>query len=586
MAIQSLVDKEGQNALTEAALGRKKQMLQLLFDGIIKKQIVDAPATLEPLYSYVWKLKKLDPDYNKLPDEHKITLFEDIGLHFPDILLTFLEEYEVQKCEPFVLGSLTQAPIRQSTMIGLPRRAPRDFWRKYFFHVEGVGRNETQSQRQGPPNRNNIELAVEAYRLPLRGIMQKFKTDEKIRHNKEMIFRNASPLEVIVLAATRMKDYSVFKDDTIASTMIKAKWQTVKSHFLIQFMCYFAYMILAWLHANAIANLSSACLDGYNLKLSEIWDNDFDKTWGKIGLLTFPPVAIMSVAYLIHEFRQFKSEGFEPAAGICRNMYYMISGYTKSYWNFIDVMLHTVQLAASILFLLRSSGARPVASIAIIFVFVKLLFYCRYWDEFGPLVRMIFRTIKSMGPFLSVIVVLLLGFGMVFKVLEVDTFDFRTYPRSFIQASLMIYGEFDALEDHLGDPGYNWLTVAMFELLMLLVVIVLLNLLIAIMSDTYSDVHNNATLEYRLEQANIILEVEKSSAFSRTDARLFPEWLHILRPTISLESDSKTEFQTAVEKLLNQNSAISKRQESIDEYLRDISMEIHKMKVQLGTTYK
>jgi len=482
---------------------------------------------------------------------------------------------------------MTQAPIKQSTLIGLPRRSPRDFWTKYFELLDqDLDKKKGQNRSDVTNKKSDIELAVEAFRIPIEGVMQKFKRytgDDKADDNKSnvSIFRNNSPLEVIVEAATRMKDYSVFKDDTITSTMIKVKWHTVKRHFFIQFLCYCVYLLCACLHANAVANLCEAALD-YNLKINEIWENDYDNTWGKIGLITLPIVALMSLHYLLHEIRQFQNEGSEGANHGIKRFLSMFTGYFKSYWNFIDISLHPLQLAGCILFLLRSSGARPVVAIAMILAFVKFLYYCRFWDAFGPLVRMIYRTIIAMGPFLCVIMVLLFGFGMVFKVLESDVFNFRTYPRSFIQATLMMYGEFDGLDDHLTEPGEHWLTVVMLELLLLLVVIVLLNLLIAIMSDTYSEVNANATLEYRLELANIILEVEKSSAFSRTDARLFPLWLHILKPTLSLEADAKNEFQISIEKILEQNTANEKRMQSFEDYFREISTKVHRMEKRLG----
>jgi len=213
--------------------------------------------------------------------------------------------------------------------------------------------------------------------------------------------------------------------------------------------------------------------------------------------------------------------------------------------------------------------------------FFKFLYFCRFWDAFGPLVRMIYRTIIAMLPFLAVMVILLVGFTMAFKVLEADNEYFRTFLVSLIQTSLMIYGEFGGLEDHIEYPQHHIVTIVMFEILLLLLVIVLLNLLIAIMSDAYGEVKQNSDLEYRLEIANIILEIEKSSAFSRTDARLYPKWVHILKPISYMQSEFKTQHQLISEEILAITKTLDKRLLAVEGGLQDSTEETAKIKNRL-----
>mmetsp|Transcript_36464 Transcript_36464/g.46802 ORF Transcript_36464/g.46802 Transcript_36464/m.46802 type:complete len:1470 (-) Transcript_36464:220-4629(-) len=570
-----LADEKGNTALTVAAVHRKKQMLQLIFDAIISKDIVNCPATFKPLWSLVQDLGRRND--NKYTNKN---LFEFIGDNFPDLLLSFLTEFEIEKCEDTVLGSLTQAPIRRPLYLGLPRRSPREVWKKLLKaekKATKIGGNDDDD--------GDIELAVEAYRLPFQGIMQKFKSSAKDEHDKKEgndenedvkvpHFRNQSPLKVIVDASSRMQDYNVFKEGTIATTIIDFKWQTVRKHFLLQSIAYCVYLSAICIFSNAIANTSYAAL-GENLSFSELWSNDLDNTWGKIGLIFVFPVMFASCVYMWYENREFQHEALEVVGGenFLRMFFTMLTGYLSSYWNFIDMNLFALELIACILFVTRTSGAREIASIAVILGFFKFLYFCRLWDKFGPLVRMIYRTIVAMVPFLGVMVVLLLGYAMVFKVLEVDNDYFRTYPLSFIQTSLMIYGEFGGLEDHLEEPQEHVLTIVMFELMLLLVVIVLLNLLIAIMSDAYAEVKQNASLEYRLELANIILEIEKSKAFAWTDARLYPSWVHILKPIASLQTEFKTDHHLLSEQIYATCKENQKRLLAVEEGLRDTTEE-------------
>ena len=117
-----------------------------------------------------------------------------------------------------------------------------------------------------------------------------------------------------------------------------------------------------------------------------------------------------------------------------------------------------------------------------------------------------------------------------------------------------VEGTFAEIREELGDPAngllltFNMLLLAdfdlgtfdgeytvllriMFVLSMIMTPIVLLNLLIALMSDSYERIQDRADTEFQLLRARLIREQEAfMSASDKADPRLFPTWLHLLVP--------------------------------------------------------
>jgi len=377
----------------------------------------------------------------------------------------------------------------------------------------------------------------------------------------------------------------VFKDGSICSRMIEYKWATIKKYFLLQSFGYLCYLVLCCLLANSIANTrtlksSSGEIEEKYDSIPELWNDGGYQA--RIGLVVVWPVMLFTLKYIISEFQQFVREAAESTTKghFWQNLYVMFIGYFNSYWNFVDLVAFSMQLTACIMFLARAThDLQEVMSIGILFVFLKLLFYGRVWDAFGPLVRMVYRTFQAMIPFLAVMLTIIVGFSMAFRVLVPPTSisdesqEFSTFLKSFLQTTLIMYGEFDGLGDELGDARDNILAVIMFEMNLLVIVIIMLNLLIAIMNDTYTEVNTHANLEYRLEIANIILEIEKGAAFSRSDARLFPAFVHILKPLSQLEDDAKTQWQVNIEQLMDDASTNHESLKSMEERIEDLSRE-------------
>ena len=62
-------------------------------------------------------------------------------------------------------------------------------------------------------------------------------------------------------------------------------------------------------------------------------------------------------------------------------------------------------------------------------------------------------------------------------------------------------------------------------------ILVILNLLIALMGDSYEKVQESAEVEFRRQRAQLLREYEfHMSAADRNNPKYFPRWLHVLKP--------------------------------------------------------
>ena len=181
-------------------------------------------------------------------------------------------------------------------------------------------------------------------------------------------------------------------------------------------------------------------------------------------------------------------------------------------------------------------------AILVMFKFLELL---RALPAFGAFIGLIFKIIADLVPFLVVLGSLMLGFSFSFYALlgprwdltskfvadgpnatkddEIgyDVFpysdDERDLPRPFWDTRMalltsyqMMLGDFDMdiFARNKGDFYAQNIAIVLFVVFSLLVFIVLLNVLIAIVSDTYAGVMSDRDVEGRIAQADVVLEIE------------------------------------------------------------------------------
>mmetsp|Transcript_8218 Transcript_8218/g.18034 ORF Transcript_8218/g.18034 Transcript_8218/m.18034 type:complete len:280 (-) Transcript_8218:313-1152(-) len=176
------------------------------------------------------------------------------------------------------------------------------------------------------------------------------------------------------------------------------------------------------------------------------------------------------------------------------------------------------------------------------------LFGCLYWGHFvrvskstGPLLIMVVRMIfDNMLKFFSILGLFLMAFTLAFYVIYLPPMrsaitndqwqmppestqefssisSFGTIPVS-IDTLLRIFtfGNFDyAVLDMTYESQHTSLPFIFYYLYVFFACILLLNLLIAMMNDTYSSIRLIVELQWKLQMASVILELEESFSFAR-----------------------------------------------------------------------
>jgi len=252
------------------------------------------------------------------------------------------------------------------------------------------------------------------------------------------------------------------------------------------------------------------------------WDELLSSQPGRTAVFSAPLATLGSLVFLLIETLEVRKFG--------------LMTYISSYWNWLDAFAFTLQLVSDVLFFLRHEDALSVAAVAILLLFLKVMYFARGLQRFGPLIIMIIAITEYIWPLVSFLLLLLGGFSMAFTIALGQKFSRFRQPHLTLYhlVNTGLYGELEAMLD---DLRGNALAVVLFEVLMSIVMILLLNLLIAMMNAAFEKVRRVAQLEALHERAKIIIEIEMLwlpwiETFTGRDMvdRNFPAWLHILVP--------------------------------------------------------
>lgn len=206
-----------------------------------------------------------------------------------------------------------------------------------------------------------------------------------------------------------------------------------------------------------------------------------------------------------------------------------------TFWNILDMSSYIVQGAIWGLHLARIGLAEDWFSCMLaanhIILWMKLHYFAR---TFNPTKTMFVDTLQSVVAdlrwFLIFLALTMAGFGMAFYCLYRHDRSFAEFSN--LWHSLETMFEFlVAMFDHntFYQSSNPAMSVTLFTIYTFVVNIVLVNLLIAIMTNTYSKVTENEGLRFLINKADLIDELELSLPMWLTQADWFPEYLHVLK---------------------------------------------------------
>lgn len=178
-------------------------------------------------------------------------------------------------------------------------------------------------------------------------------------------------------------------------------------------------------------------------------------------------------------------------------------------WNLLDLSIVLTGIAGQSLRMVYqrdTAVGRCLLAATSVTMWFKLLYYLRPFSRSGPLVVMIITIASEIRILLIVLFFVLCGFTQaLWLISNINTENhFGTVEKAFYNAFLYMLGQ-NIETEFAGTVSQRF---GKFLLIMFLsvMVILLLNLLVALMGDTFSSVRAQGVARWRKEQASIILE--------------------------------------------------------------------------------
>jgi len=233
-----------------------------------------------------------------------------------------------------------------------------------------------------------------------------------------------------------------------------------------------------------------------------------------VGALLFIATSLINLIYLLEEVAEMRSLGRQK--------------YLSSLTNLNDAALHGLVLLLAPLLMVNSKNASSIAAVATVLLFLKGQKVLRGNEGMSFLVNMLYEIILDMRAFLIIQFGAIALNAFAFRLLRGDTDTYASISASlFSSYALLMHGEGVGELDLYMD---SMITTALLFSMTLLVDIVMMNALIAIMSDTYDRVSESRLEMGLLGQAQLLVDIEKAmNDEDRRNKDFFPKWLHIIR---------------------------------------------------------
>ena len=195
-----------------------------------------------------------------------------------------------------------------------------------------------------------------------------------------------------------------------------------------------------------------------------------------------------------------------------------------------------------------------VQAIVVFVLFLRMLSFFRGFLAFGALVHMVKQIFVDMLPFMVLLFLVTAGFSCMLSVLmqhsmfASDITPWTPWYSLFVSINMGLYATYDPMP-----MEKEWQVVLTFELFMICVQIVLLNLLIAIMANSHNRVHAVAQLVAHFERAKLVLDYEQTHGIGLFDSKRLAHvlespghaarWLHVLEPVERMDDGAERSVQ-------------------------------------------
>ena len=181
-----------------------------------------------------------------------------------------------------------------------------------------------------------------------------------------------------------------------------------------------------------------------------------------------------------------------------------LMGYFFDIWNIVDLstlgfyLTYMVMLNACIIMddtIFTIHNVRTVGSITCFLLWIKMFYWMRLFSTTAYFVKLIIATVSDIRMFFYMIMIIICAFANFFYIINYNTVDGVSYVDeklgihsldSFLYIYMLALGEFNT--DNYSNGHNQVICWFMFVLASFFIVVVFMNMLIAIMGDTYATV--------------------------------------------------------------------------------------------------
>ena len=199
-------------------------------------------------------------------------------------------------------------------------------------------------------------------------------------------------------------------------------------------------------------------------------------------------VLVFSVTLIVAEFQDI-------LILVDENSFVKFLKYTfihfKNPWNILDLLVFVLTFSGTahrIRYMSDSKTSTSLLAVAIVAIWIRSLYFLQAFKKTGPLISMILHVTWTILPFLGILLMVLTGFAAAFFILSQydQTLPFGTINGAFLASFDYMMGNFDSDFNGTSNPV---LATILFVLYIIFCMVIMFNLLIAIMSNAFTEVY-------------------------------------------------------------------------------------------------
>ncbi|CAF4221140.1 unnamed protein product, partial [Rotaria sordida] len=302
----------------------------------------------------------------------------------------------------------------------------------------------------------------------------------------------------------------------IIISLIEKKWKHFAYRILIRRFFFTLIYLLIFLATTILEQTRMEMIIDINNKTKITNDKDSNMPY-RIACIIWNTIVILGVL--------FKGE--------CEIKEIYILGLKKDVHRTGSVFLENLLSCSFCLCILIVQFLRPLTiqyetviyAFACLLAWTYMFFFIMPFRFTGPFVIMIYKMLfNDVLRFCIIYIIFLAGFSQSYFVLF-NRNGLQGYFSSVKQCFLGLLGDFHF--EHYAKEQYLWAGTLLFILYVVIITILLLNLLIAMMGDTYKDVKRSARQLWHLERTRIVLDIESGISASKRQSSINKYWVDI-----------------------------------------------------------